>query len=109
MTPPGPQPTVTFNDVHEYLTELGRDRDRVDRRILRVTVGRRYGAAFVTVSVVATALVEGVVVRLDRVVGEAFVGDEQGAGLAARTQTLLDELTEGGQALGLEVRAGVYG
>lgn len=44
---------VAFNDPDEYIAEIGRDRDCIDRQILRVTVRRRYGEPFVTVSVVA--------------------------------------------------------
>ena len=100
--------TVAFNDPDEYLAEITRDRDRIDRQILRVTVRRRYGEPFVTVSVVATVTVEGTLVKLEHRVGEAFAGDEKANGLTAKTQAILDKLTEAGKALGLEVRAGVF-
>lgn len=99
---------VAFNDPDEFLAEIGRDHDRIDRQILRVTVRRRYGEPFVTVSVVATATVAGILVRLDHRVGEAFAGAEKATGLGAKTQALLDKLTTAAAALGLDVRAGVY-
>lgn len=99
---------VGFNDLDEYLAELTKDRGRIERQILRITVRRRYGAPFVTVTVVATAVIGGRVVKLERLVGEAFAGDERADGLAAKTKAILDRLTEAGASLGLDVRAGVY-
>lgn len=101
-------PTVIFNDPDEFLEELRRDRDRVDRQILRLTVRRRYGEPFVVVSVVATARVEGMLVKLEHRVGEAFAGDEKANGLAAKTRLVLDKVSDAAKALGLDVRAGVY-
>ncbi len=99
---------VSFHDLEEYLAELRIDKDRIDRGILRVTVRRRYGSPFVTVSVVATATVEGVLVKLEHRVGEAFAGDEKANGLTDKAQAVLDKLTEIGKSLGLDVRAGVF-
>ncbi|HEX4613617.1 MAG TPA: hypothetical protein VH092_35875, partial [Urbifossiella sp.] len=80
MTRPVPV-AVAFHDPEEFLAELRQDRERIDRAILRVTVRRRYGSPFVTVSVVATAAVEGVLVKLEQRIGEAFAGDEKTTGL----------------------------
>lgn len=99
---------VCFNDPDEFLDEVRRDRNRVARGILRLTVRRRYGNPFVTVAVVASAMIENTVVRLDHRVGEAFAGDEAANGLAAKAQAVLDKLAEAARNLGLEVRAGVY-
>jgi hypothetical protein len=99
---------VGFNDPNEFLAELRIDRERVERHILRLTVRRRYGEPFVTVSVVATAVVEGLVVKLEHRVGEAFAGDEKANGLSAKTQVVMQMLTDEASVLGLEVRAGVY-
>ena len=84
---------VSFNDPEEFLTELRQDRDRLDRAILRVT---------------ATVTIDGMLVKLDHRVGDAFAGDEKANGLMTKTQALLEKLTGTGKALGLEVRAGVY-
>jgi hypothetical protein len=100
--------TVSFHDPDEFLEEVGRDRGKVERNILRLTVRRRYGEPFVTVTVVATAVIEGVVVKLEHRIGEAFAGDEKATGLAIKTKTVLDKLSGAGKALGLEARAGVY-
>ncbi len=100
--------TVSFHDPDEYISELRRDHERIDRRILRVTVRRRYGEPFITISVIATAAIEGTIVKLEHRIGEAFAGDEKSNGLATKTQVVLDKLTEVGKALGLDVRSGVF-
>lgn len=99
---------VSFHDLEEYLAELRLDKDRIDRGVLRVTVRRRYGNPFVTVSIVATATVDGVLVKLEHRIGESFAGDEKTNGLTDKAQTTLDTLTEAGKSLGLDVRAGVF-
>lgn len=108
MTTRTSRPTVSFNDPDEFLEEARKDHDRIDRGILRLTVRRRYGEPFVTVSVVATAVIEGTVVRLEHRIGEAFVGDEKSNGLATKTKTVLDKLSNAAKPLGLEARAGVF-
>ena len=87
---------VNFHDPDEFMTEIRFDKDRIDRGILRITVRRRYGNPFVTVSVVATATVEGVLVKLEHRIGEAFAGDEKANGLTDKVQATLDKLTEVG-------------
>ena len=99
---------VSFHDLDEYLAELRIDKDRIDRGILRVTVRRRYGSPFVTVYVVATATIDGTLVKLEHRVGEAFAGDEKANGITDKAQTALDTLAEAGRSLGLDVRAGVF-
>jgi hypothetical protein len=99
---------VSFHDLEEYLAELRIDKDRIDRGILRVTARRRYGNPFVTTAVVATAVVEGVLVKLEHRVGDAFAGDETAAGLDEKTRTALGKLSDAGNSLGLDVRAGVF-
>jgi hypothetical protein len=98
---------VCYNDPDEYLDELRRDLDGVERKILRLTVRRRYGNPFVHVSVVATALVAGRVVQLEQTIGEAFAGDERAGGLGEKTRTALDKISAAAVQLGLEVRAGI--
>jgi hypothetical protein len=98
---------VKFNDLAEFLEEVRKDRDRIDRSILRLTVRRRYAQPFVHVAVVATVVVGNTVIHLENRIGEAFFGDEKADGLTAKTQAALDKLTEAAKGLGLDVRAGV--
>ena len=100
--------SVVFNDQEEFLTEIRQDRDRIERQILRLTVRRRYGNPFVTISVVATVAIADTVVKLDQRVGEVFVGDEKAKGLEGKIEAILVKMTDAGKALGLDVRAGVY-
>lgn len=97
-----------FNDPDEFLDEIRKDQDRIDRKILRVTVRRRYGEPFVTISVVATAMIEGLIVKLEHRIGESFPGDEKANGISTKTQAILDKLTEAGKSLELDLRTGVY-
>ena len=99
---------VNFHDPDEFLDELRKDRDRIDRNILRVTVRRRYAPPFVHVAVVATAVVGNTVVTLEQRLGEVFAGDEAGSPIPNKIQTALDRLTAAAVKLGLEVRAGVF-
>jgi hypothetical protein len=100
--------TVSFHDPGEFIEEISRDKDRIERNILRLTVRRRYGEPFITISVVATVVIEGTIVKLEHRIGEAFAGDEKNTAMAAKTQAVLDKLSAAAKGLGLEVRAGVY-
>ena len=100
---------LVFNDLEEFLAEIQQDHDRIERQILRLTVRRRYGNPFVTISVVATAMILDNLVKLDHRIGEVFAGDEKSKGLESKIQIVLEKLTEAGKTLGLDVRAGVYG
>lgn len=99
---------VNFNDLDEFLEEVRTDSDQIDRRILRVTLRRRYAQPFVHVAVVATAVVGNTMVHLEHRIGDAFFGDEKTTGLKTKVQSALDKLTDAAKTLGLEVRAGVY-
>jgi hypothetical protein len=99
---------VNFHDSSEFFDELRKDQDRIDRKILRITVRRRYAPPFVNVSVVATALVGITIVVLEHRVGEVFAGDEKGSPIPAKIQACLDRMTTAAEKLGLEVRAGVF-
>lgn len=99
---------VNFNDPDDFLAELRKDHDCIDRSILRITVRRRYAPPFVHVSVVASAVVGTTVVSLDQRIGETFAGDEAGSPIPAKVRAALDHLTTEAEKLGLEVRAGVF-
>jgi hypothetical protein len=103
-----PTLTVGFNDPDEFLDEVRKDIDRIERKILRVTVRRRYAQPFVHVAVVATAVVGNTAIHLEQRIGEAFFGDEKADGLTTKTQAALDKIGEAAKGLGLEVRAGVF-
>lgn len=102
--------TVRFNAPEEFVEELARDADRVHRRIVRVTC--RYSASRLSpnihhLSVVASALVDGQVIQLERYVGDIWRIPEEDGKVYAQRDQVMGELAQRLAALGLEVRAGV--
>jgi hypothetical protein len=101
--------TVKFNDPSEFVRELRRDREKIERKILRLTCGHRHEYPMTVLTVLATALVGSVVVRLERRCGSYMTGDSNGMDqtlAAVRADCKLVEAAA--HELGLEVRAGVY-
>ncbi len=100
---------VQFHAVEEFLVEITKDKDRVDQKILRLTVLRRFHDPFVHMFLLATAVVGGTIVRLDQRLGECFAADATAAGtIGKKAEELLARLDREAAALGLEVRAGVF-
>lgn len=100
---------VKFNDPKEFLEELAKDAQLIKRSIVRVTQQTTQSnqvPVIAHLSVVATAEVEGDIVRLDRYCGQLWnIGkDEKVLGLA---KEMVNQIIKGCEALGLEVRAGV--
>jgi hypothetical protein len=100
---------VQFHAVEEFLTEITRDRERIDRGILRVTVLRRFHDPFVHVFLLATAAVGSTIVRLDQRLGECFAADATAAaGIGKKGDELMARLGKEAERLGLEVRTGFF-
>lgn len=99
---------VNFHDPDEFLDELRKDHERVERLIVRITVRRRYVQPFVHVAVIASAVVDNFIVTLEQRVGETFVGDDASSPITAKIRASLDHLTAEATKLGLEVRTGVF-
>lgn len=102
------QMKVNFHDPDEFLDEVRKDHERVERRIVRITVRWQYVQPFVHVAVIATTVVGNFVVALEHRIGETFAGDEAGSPIPAKVRAALDHLTTEAVKLGLEVRAGVF-
>lgn len=99
---------VQFHSVDEFLAEITRDVDRLDRKILRVSIMQRYSHPFLEISMVSTAVVGGVVVRLDRRIDSCFFCDEtELARLRQRAKEQMEAVETSARNLGLEVRAGI--
>lgn len=99
---------VQFHAVEEFLAEITKDADRVEGRILRVTVLRRFHDPFVHIFLLATTVVGGVIVRLDHRLGECFAMDATAtAEVGKKAEALVARLDRAARELGLEVRAGV--
>jgi hypothetical protein len=100
---------VSFNDPDEFLREVRIDADRVDRKIVRLTVRRRYQQPFVSVSVYASAVIGQFVVTLDHRLGETFAVEElRATEVGKKVDTVLTRLQRDMTDLGLEVRPGVF-
>ena len=101
--------TVLFSDPEEFLTELTRDRDLVDRRIVRLqSLGLRSGITSIHfLTVVATTRVGQDVIRLERLCGGLCGAAESDQRVTEMTEAVRQELESGCARLGLEVRSGV--
>lgn len=102
---------VRFSDPKEFLEELAKDRDHVERRIVRLTNLYRPSQRVPSVqhlSVVATARVGREVVRLEVYCGDFWYLDkEKDQKVLDKAKALHTTIEEGCARLGLEVRAGV--
>jgi hypothetical protein len=100
---------VQFHAIEEFLTEITRDRDCIDRRILRITILRRFHDPFVHMFLLATPVVGATVVRLDERLGECFASDATAAaGLGKKGDEFMARLAKEAERLGLEVRTGFF-
>ena len=101
--------TVRFTEPSEFLAELARDDDKVDRRIVRISylfAPTNHGTQHVTV-LAAYEVVDGGMVVLRRWTGEYW-----GAGFPREALDAADavraEVAAAVEDLGLEVRNGVF-
>lgn len=103
-----PSVKIHFTDPDEFIEELTKDREAVDRKIVRITLEHKMATNDVlfNVSLLATARFHGDIVRLERFCGQYMKseGDNQ---TLARTHELVEKLSGQCQDPGLEVRAGV--
>lgn len=103
------RPVVKFTDVTEFTGELGRDAERVERGIVRLTQEARaaQGGAFHYLLVHAGAVIEGQLVCLT-----AYAGQDWGRGMPEtrrayeRADELANRVRDACEAAGLEVRPG---
>lgn len=101
--------TVKFNDLSEFLTELKLVAVKIEGKILRLTCGHRTEYPMTALSVLATALVGNVIVRLENCCGHFLMSESSEAEQvreAVKTRSKLVEMAA--KELGLEVRAGTY-
>jgi hypothetical protein len=102
---------VKFNSAQEFLKELEKDKDKVERRIVRLVyqwTPSKLSPNIQHLSVVATARVEGEVYRLDRYCGDVWQIDGQDEPVKKKAEETSKVLGEGCAALGLEVRSGCF-
>jgi hypothetical protein len=102
-------PTARFHQVDEFIEELRRDRDKIDRGLVRVTCRHTRGTPMYSLTVVASAIVGNVVLLLERRCGEyMFPDDGPGRQVRDKAEQYAAALQAECQALGLETRSGVF-
>jgi NADPH-dependent ferric siderophore reductase len=101
--------TVRFSLPEDFFEELEQDKESVSRRILRLSARRSLSEHFVRWSLIGSAVIgDHTTLRLDYHLGAHFVSDHAEAKkIASEADKVRDTLAKKGEALGLEVRAGV--
>lgn len=105
------QTVVKFNDVGEFIGEVTRDAELVERRIVRVSQARRptEGGAVHHLLVYAGALVEGQLIALTCFAGEDWGREMDDTKLAYRhADTVANRIRDACERAGLEVRPGAF-
>jgi hypothetical protein len=99
-----------FTDPDEWTAEVARDKLHVERGIIRATKQSRpiYNGSLTRVSVVATVLVEGRLVRLEAIVGDLWGNEIPDRQVVERADAILEKIADILEPLGLEIRAGVW-
>lgn len=103
---------VKFNDVEEFLEEMGaHPKGAFEDGLVRVTQRTAQGGSLPLrhVSVVASAVIHGRLFVLERYVGQLFgIGSEGDARTRKDAEAIVDRLCAGCAALGLATRPGVF-
>ena len=99
-----------FTEPGEYLAEVERDKDLVERSIVRVAkIGELdYTTALTEVCVESAAVIEGRVVRLRTYCGSLWGLGDADEKVHQRASQLVEQLEAGLTDAGLEVRSGVW-
>ena len=102
--------TVKFNDTDEFIEELRRDADAVDRKVLRLTFRYRLvdPSPMQSMAVVASAVIAGHVVELEDRCGTFFQQTREADEVRAAAKKRADAIRVAAEELGLEVRSGVF-
>jgi hypothetical protein len=102
--------TVVFNQVEEFIAELEKDAEKVERGIVRLTKifeGTKISPNIHHVSVFATYTVEGQLITLKRYCGDIWeLGQGRDTEVIAKADGYLTTIEEACKRLNLEVRAG---
>lgn len=102
-------PTVRFSYPDDLLEELEKDKEKVDRGIVRLVYSfkpSKVSPNITHMSIVATAQVEGQVYRLEHYCGDLWHIEGQDQPVHDKGKKATEQLEEGCKALGLEVRGG---
>jgi len=101
---------VIFNEPKEFIEELRKEKDRVHRRIVRVTIRLKkaetaLGAAAFQIAVVATCRAGDELIVLEKPCGSCFILNDE---VRKRANEVIEQLKKEIEEVGLEVRGGMY-
>ena len=101
---------IKFNSPSEFIEELQKDKELVERGIVRLTNLARDTQALPIrhLSVVATYKVKGEIVRLEKFCGQLWGHEPEDSQAYGRAQGAHDTIKSACRAFGLEIRSGVY-
>jgi hypothetical protein len=100
---------VRFTNPDDFAEELRAEAGRIEDKVVRMVCSRRAVPGHTALRVVATALVVGRIIRLDRECGEfMFPDSEESRKVVAETNAVAQMIRTVATGLGLEVRTGVY-
>lgn len=102
--------TVNFNEPEDFLAELDKGKEKVDRGLVRLVYSFTLSKASPNIhhlSVIATALVAGLVYRLETYCGDLWNIPSQDQAVRDKGKKTTEQIAEGCARLGLEVRGGV--
>ena len=101
--------TIRFHQVSEFLDELRKDRGKVDRGIVRMAFRHTKNPPLTTLTLVASAVVAGHVVTLERRCGEFMFADgPDSKPVQDRGDEFADMVKQACAEMNLEVRSGVF-
>lgn len=99
---------VKFNEVEAFINELAADANKVDRGIVRIVFRRSTDSyPFQVLSLIASAVVAGHVVRLERRIG-SYVGESDGKRVGEECEMVADKIRSAIAGMSLEVRSGSF-
>jgi len=106
---------ILFNDIEQFLIEVAKDRELIRDKIVRLAQVTRQAKAgpLSTISLVATCIIRGHVVRLQHSFGQVYIldgkpGDPQSTAQFDKLKQAAEQLERNLIAMPLDVRGGIF-
>jgi chromosome condensin MukBEF complex kleisin-like MukF subunit len=101
---------VKFGSVDEFVSELVTDSNKIDRAIVRVVfrTALEQPMPMRSLTLIASAIVDGKLVRLERRVGSFFEDSTEADRVRAEGEKLADMIRQAAADMKLEIRSGVF-
>lgn len=103
--------TVKFNETDEFVNELTKDANKVERSIVRIVFRTSFDSGIPHIHIltlVASAVVDGHVVRLERRCGSFWKETEEQKKVVEFAESHADRIRSACAEMKLEVRSGVF-